>query len=482
MLVSCDPAPTLTLQPAVGAPGKAVVAKAAANRFAPGEAVVIRFSGRPVGSATAGPGGGLSTSFTVPLTATPGGHTVRARGTSSGTTVVAMFLVRTNWRQYGFDNARTGATPYEHVIGVNNVAKLHELWNMSLADGAKPGRSNPTVSDGVLYVSSNVDVVAIDLATRAVLWQGKTQSTIASSPMINQGRVFVTDFLSRLYVFPVGCRRDGGECPPLWQSATAFVNYLSHPVAEQGVVYVGADRGVAAYSTSCGTGGATCAPLWNVDLGEVVTGPALHDGVLYVQSRTQVFAVDIASRTLLWKAPAPGPSYADSSTEPAVGEGLVFVSTSADLYAFPIGCASDGSVCAPAWVGPAPGDEHPSSTPTVAGGRVFVQTAIGNVGGNDGHVEAFSTTCGSGGSTCSPAWVAPHRGLDNWVRPAVANGVVYVGGDLSNNVAFAVDCAAGGGTCLPLWSTSVTPRSEGLIVVDGVVYWSERDHVRAFGL
>ena len=71
-----------------------------------------------------------------------------------------------------------------------------------------------------------------------------------------------------------------------------------------------------------------------------------------------------------------------------------------------------------------------------------MQTTIGNVGGNDGHIEAFSTTCGRGGSTCSPEWVAPHLAIDNWVRPAVANGVVYVGGDRSNNVAFAVDCAA----------------------------------------
>jgi hypothetical protein len=78
--------------------------------------------------------------------------------------------------------------------------------------------------------------------------------------------------------------------------------------------------------------------------------------------------------------------------------------------------------------------------------------------------------------------VAPHLAIDNWVRPAVANGVVYVGGDVSNTVAFAVDCAAGGGTCLPLWSTSVSPRSEGLIVVDGVVYWSDGYHLRAFGL
>jgi outer membrane protein assembly factor BamB len=399
-LVGCDPAPTLTLQPAVGAPGQVVSATATAHRFTPGEAVTIRFAGTLVGSATAGAHGALSTSFTVPMTATPGGHTVRARGTSSGATAVATFVVRTNWRQYGFDNARTGATPFEHVIGADNVAKLHELWNLSLANAANPGRSNPTVSDGVLYMSSYQHVVAIDLATHAVLWQGKTQSTIASSPLVNGGRVFVIDFLYRLYVFPVGCRSDGGECPLLWQSATSSVNLLSHPVAEKGVVYVGAARGVAAYSTSCGTGGATCAPLWTVDLGEFVTGPALHDGVLYVQSETQVFAVDIASRTVLWKAPAPGLSYADSSTEPAVGDGLVFVSTSADLYAFPVGCATDGGVCAPRWIGPAPGDEHPSSTPTIAGGRVFVQTAIGNVGGDDGHVEAFSTTCGSGGSTC----------------------------------------------------------------------------------
>ena len=63
----------------------------------------------------------------------------------------------------------------------------------------------------------------------------------------------------------------------------------------------------AAYSTSCGTWRSRpVPPLWNVDLGEFVTGPTLYDGVLYVQSKTKVFAVDIASRTLLARRRLPG--------------------------------------------------------------------------------------------------------------------------------------------------------------------------------
>jgi len=64
----------------------------------------------------------------------------------------------------------------------------------------------------------------------------------------------------------------------------------------------------------------------------------------------------------------------------------------------------------------------------------------------------------------------------------VANGVVYVGTDNSNVIALAAACSTGGGMCTPLWSSSMAPRTEGLIVVDGVMYWAEEHFVRAFGV
>jgi hypothetical protein len=490
-LAVVDPASaktTISVQPPAGPPGKSVTV--AGGGFSPGETVNVRFDLTKVAALPADSTGNVHGKFTTPADAAPGSHGIKARGKTSGAKAKTTFLVRTNWRQYGFDNARGGANPYENVLGVDNVATLHELWNAPISGGLLVGRGQPALRDGVLYLSGGgASVDAVDVASHQLLWRGRTQSTVGTSATVYQDLVFVVDAFWTLYAFPAACGTGGADCPVLWKSGAGASPY-SNPVVDSGVAYVGSTSvngdGVAAYPAWCGLGGATCSPLWTVNLGDTTSAPALHAGVLYVQTRTEVIAVSVQSHAILWRAPAAQvPNYAEFTTSPAVAEGLVFVSTSGHLNAYPVGCASDGSVCEPRWVGEAPAGEHPSSTPSVANGRVFVQTAIGNSSSDNGHVVAFSTTCGTDGSTCTPEWVAPHLAYDNWGRPAVANGVVYVGGDRSNIAAFATDCATGGDTCTPLWTTtvssSVSPRSEGLIVADGVVYWTEALLVRAFG-
>jgi outer membrane protein assembly factor BamB len=480
VLVGCDPQATISVVPTAGPPGKAVTVTA--SGFAAGETVNIRFDAAKMTAVPADAGGAVHASFTVPSGATPGAHGVKARGRTTGRRAKTTFLVRTNWRQYGFDNARSGSNPYENVLGVGNVASLHELWSVPVEFGSLAGRGSPAVSDGVLYLNNGVHVDAIDLATHAVLWRGRTQGQTATAPTVSRGLVFVVDGLSKLHAFPVGCRSDGGECPVLWTSSAGAFPF-SHPVAENGVVYVGGitPQGVAAYSASCGIGGATCDPLWTVDLGQTTSSPALDNGVLYVQTGAELFAIDVNTHGVLWHAAALRPNDPEWNVAPTVANGLVFVSTTTDLLAFPIGCAADGSECAPRWRGEVPAGEHPSSTASAADGKVFVQSGLDDDSQIGGHVLAFSMTCGTDGATCVPEWVASRAERFNWVRPAVANGVVYVGTDNSNVIALAADCSTGGGLCTPLWSSSLASRTEGLIVVDGVMYWAEEHFVRAFG-
>jgi hypothetical protein len=481
-----DAKTTISLDPTAAPPTKAVTVSGAG--FSAGEPVNVRFDATKVGTASADTGGAVRTKFAVPADATPGTHGVKVRGKTSGNKAKTTLLVRTNWRQYGFDNARGGANPYENVINPSNVAGLHELWSAPVASGFSGGLGHPTISDGILYVGSG-RLDAIDLATHQRLWRGVTHGGVVTAATAYADLVFVVDHVWSLYAFPANCGSGDADCAPIWKTEWAVSPY-SPPVVSNGVVYVGGyggvtggASGVAAYPAWCGLGGAICTPLWTVDVGDTTSAIALEAGVLYAQTRTEVVAVDVASHAVLWRAPMqPFPSYTILRTSPAVGDGLVFVSAADSLYAYPIGCATDGSTCPPRWIGQAPAGEHPSSTPTVADGKVFVQTDVGNLAEDDGHVLAFSTTCGVDGATCTPEWVAAQPGVDNWQRPAVANGVVYVGGDQSNVAAFGVDCASGGASCTPLWTTAVSRRTESLIVADGVVYWTDDENIlHAFG-
>ena len=59
--------------------------------------------------------------------------------------------------------------------------------------------------------------------------------------------------------------------------------------------------------------------------------------------------------------------------------------------------------------------------PTVSGATVFVAS-------QSGLLYAYPTSCGSGGGTCDPKWVANTGGAVTWA-PTVSGGVVYVATD-----------------------------------------------------
>src|SRR5436190_4394089 len=71
--------------------------------FGLNETVLVYFDDTTqIGSTTTDATGHFVMPVTVPKTALPRTHTVRATGQSSGLTALALFLVRTDWTQFGF--------------------------------------------------------------------------------------------------------------------------------------------------------------------------------------------------------------------------------------------------------------------------------------------------------------------------------------------------------------------------------------------
>jgi outer membrane protein assembly factor BamB len=243
--------------------------------------------------------------------------------------------------------------------------------------------TSPTVADGVVYVGDSAGKLYAFDANGSTLWTATTGHAAIRSPAVVGGRVYLaTD--GGLYTFAVGCASGGGTCGYLWHGS---YGELSSPAVANGVVYVGSgvDGQVVAFDTACVPDGySECASLWTGSTGLGVSSPAVANGVVYVGSgvaggdKNGVHAYTVgcgtggATCSPLWSGTTGDPSY----STPIVANGLVFVSSSNWLHAFAVGCATGGGTCASLWSGRA-GGATTIDSPVVANGVVYVGSNAG---------------------------------------------------------------------------------------------------------
>jgi hypothetical protein len=143
------------------------------------------------------------------------------------------------------------------------------------------------------------------------------------------------------------------------------------------------------------------------------------------------------------------------------------------LYAYEVGCRSDGGYCDPVWTDPTAYAAYTS--PTVANGMLFVAVGLG-------ELRAYDVAqCAAQGGLCSPVWKA-NLGFESYSSPAVANGVVYIGGSDGYMYAYKTHCATVGGTCSPLWKGYPgTPTTSSPAVANGVIFVSTQGRYQAGG-
>src|SRR5262249_41900622 len=94
-----------------------------------------------------------------------------------------------NWPQYGYDPARSGCNPYEHILTTSNVSNLVLDWDFY---PVAPVLSSTAVVNGVVYVGTNDgNLYALDANTGTVNWKSGIGGEIDSSPAVVNGRVYV---------------------------------------------------------------------------------------------------------------------------------------------------------------------------------------------------------------------------------------------------------------------------------------------------
>src|SRR3989442_6300140 len=293
--------------------------------FRAGETVNILFDRQTWGSTTADRTGAIQATLFVPLSASPGNHTVKAIGAISRITASATCLVRTDWPQVGYDAAHTSFNSKENTLGTANVASLQLKWSFYLGSPT----TSPVIAGGLAYEGSPGRVTAVDVATGSWKWTVGIKNDLVPG-LASHGNVL---FVASPDGSPFPLNQDDGShlwnipatCDPDWVSA-AYA-----PAVENGIVVVVgqgscADR-VTAYDVTTGTVEWTYQPAPGCVLDR---RPAIGSKTVYVVygwwgcSHPELLALDTSTGTVQWQADLD-PAYDLMADAPVVDAQHVYV-------------------------------------------------------------------------------------------------------------------------------------------------------------
>lgn len=436
----------LILSPAVGPPTTVTVATG--EGFASGERVVLGFDRRTLETVRAAPDGTFAQEVQVPATASPGDHTMSARGALSGE-ATATFTVRTDWPTARFVPEGTGHNPYENVLSPANVGDLELAWSVQTEGSLF---STPIVVEGVVYVAGHVGVTdgaglyAYDAATGQEIWTRRDGGQPPSDLVVADGKLYVSflnDHILRAY--------DASTGELLWE----VPGPTQSPTVVDGVVYA-ADHLRSLWAIDAQTGRkiwVAHAPLGGYGFGLAVADRTVYVGGSDLDGTSPIYAYNASTGALMWRTETGGAV----DPTPAVANGMVYASSGDQLFYALV--AGTGRV---RWTADIGGLE--TSSPAVGNGVVYL-------GSTNGNVYAFDAKIGE------QLWIAPTAGIIDDTRAAiVSNGVVYIG---SGDEVFAFDGATGE----RLWFYEMGGAAREQSVVDGTLYvTSFDDHLYAFRL
>jgi outer membrane protein assembly factor BamB len=304
--------------------------------------------------------------------------------------------------------------------------------------------------------------------TPKILWSFETNSAILSSVATSNDTVYVSNH-SQTYALNIS---NGAE---LWET---FGGYSS-PAIYNGILYTGHDGG-SAYNASTGK------TIWSIPHnGSTTYSPIVVNGVVYIENGVDLYAVNAATGTQIWKVKNPvhtSPTYYNGHLY--VGNTAFDASNGAKLWEFPLFCVNllstpavyDGYVyfgagdrnvyCLNAQTGTKVWNYSTGSgittSPAIANNRVFI-------GSTNGNLYAFDAKTGAKLWNYSIERHAVTSSISS--SPAVAQDVVYVVSNNGNLYAFDVFSGE------KLWNLTIStselgviPMSVSPVISNGVIY------------
>lgn len=438
---------SITLSATYGPPTSSIQVQG--KGFKSGEPITLTFDTTQVGKAKASRSGTFSIKINVPSSAAPGSHVVKSKGNTSGLIAQALFQVRTDWVQLGFNRAHTSFNVFENVLNPTNISNLTQYWSASIGTWNAP----PTIVNNIAYVGSiDGNVYALNAANGSILWSQKIGSDSGSSPAVINNVVYISLDSGTLYALNAA---NGAQ---IW---SVFLGVgLAGPTVVNNVIYVSSQNNVYALNATTGT------QIWHYPVGGFPT--TYYNKIVYVSSQdgggdTILYAINAINGKILWNYSLGGDWYSNVTTA-VVANGVVYIG---------FGSLPGNGGCSGADGGTGEVYALNATSGTLLwetyAGFCDASTAVANntvyVGGADGSVNAINATTGKivwtfngNGNFGNPIYSAP----------TVANGVVYI----SNGGLLALN-ATNGAT---LWTHSFNNTNYASpVVVNGAVYLAVQD-------
>ena len=368
---------------------------------------------------------------------------------------------------------------FEHqptqTLTPDNVDRLTPTWTADAGPDPIPGVAADTDS---LFVSGTNGLLAYPLPcepkarrTCASAWRAAVPDGPLSTPTTNGGAVFAGSSQGRVYAFPPTC--DTAQCRPLWNGVAGH-GPVSTPGVNDDFVYVTSGK-LYAFPSTCGTNDRTCPPAWVAQIpGPSAGRPALGAGLVVVSSAGRAGGIAAFPAVCLdpcrpvWEGDTGG-----RATAVTLSQDTAYVVARGELLAFPLSCTS---TCRPAWTGTIlpgrPAAAGALGAPTVDGAQVYV-------GGADGTLRVFADGCTQRTCVATRTWPLGALPL---LAPVVQGGVVYVassGGVLS---AIPLGCDGVSPGCGTPWSEPLGTSTAGApdATSDGVYVGDDAGIVHAF--
>jgi len=197
-----------------------------------------------------------------------------------------------------------------------NSSTLKTLWSSPVGAASTAVAS----SGGLVYLGTSAGVVfALYGATGLTAWSLNLHSPVYSSPIVQNGEVFVAAFNSTLYAISAQTGKVN------WKYITGGT-IQSSPAANGTLVAIGSNDGTVNFVSE-----ATGQQYWTLgNLGPVRSSVTFSSDIAYFGSNdSAVYAVNTATKTRLWHYTTGGPVVAT----PVVADGLVLVgSLDGNLY------------------------------------------------------------------------------------------------------------------------------------------------------
>ncbi len=255
-------------------------------------------------------------------------------------------------------------------------------WRVSLGSAVL---SSPAVAGDLVVVGTSAgDLVACDLATGAIRWRSPLGGGVESSPAVVSELVLVGSRARAVHAVRLS---DGSRA---WRGEMPAPVFSSPAVADERVVAASVDGVVRAFALGDGR------LLWEARAGDapLYATPALSGGTVLLLSGTgTLLALDLADGRRLREH---GPLAGESTTSPAVRDGLVVAVGYSSISAFDLG--PDPEI---RWTLDAP--DGVRASPVLAGDAVLL-------GAPDGSVRLLDAANGAvffQHLTRGPVWASP---------------------------------------------------------------------------